>query len=207
MSAEVSTGRAEPAPVHAAIEVLLRMPGLLILGAVIGLTWSAALRAYMVSLAGHASAFSWWGTFGSILFPGALSGALLALAWRRGWQARPSTWFAFAPTPLALVPLLEPGALAALVTTAFGGAAGVVATGLIGGFALGARGALWMRTVCAAVWIALITGFALTPTLVGGLPSTSPESMWLAVLVVGLMAAFSLACAAPFLAKGRDTPG
>ncbi len=184
------------------IGILTRDAGLVVVGALLGLTWAAALRAYMVALAGPISEFSWWGTFGAILLPGAVSGALLAIAWRRGLQGRPSAWFALAPTPLALVPLLEPGALIALVTSGLGGgAAGVVIAGLTGGFALGQRGRLWVRIVCGALWVALLVGFSMTPALVAGMPVTTPEGAWLTVLVTGLMALLSIACVAPFLAR------
>ncbi|MGH1525969.1 hypothetical protein ACRAWC_18695 [Leifsonia sp. L25] len=49
-------------------------------GAVCGLAWACALRAYMAELAGFGSTFSWLGTFFAILTPGALVGAALALA-------------------------------------------------------------------------------------------------------------------------------
>ncbi|WP_127818800.1 hypothetical protein [Microbacterium sp. CPCC 204701] len=176
--------------------------GLAAVGALGGLTWAAALRAYMVELAGPSSAFSWWGTFGAILLPGALSGALLAVAWRRGLDGRPSAWFALAPTPLAIAPLLEPGALIALLTTGLGGGAvGVVVIGLLGGVAAGQRGPVWLRIVLGALWVALIVGIALTPALIARHPPSTPRGAWLLILAVGLVMVLSLACIAPFLRR------
>src|SRR5688572_3041536 len=64
------------------------------LGALCGVAWAAALRAYMIELAGAESAFDWWGTVGAILVPGAVVGALLGWAedirrrgGRPGWRS------------------------------------------------------------------------------------------------------------------------
>jgi hypothetical protein len=48
------------------------------LGSLLGLTWSASLRGWMVDVAGDESAFTWTGTFLCLLLPGALVGGLLA---------------------------------------------------------------------------------------------------------------------------------
>lgn len=53
------------------------------LGALIGLTWAAALRAYMAEIVGYSSEFHWLGTFVGILLPGVITGA--ALGGRRQW--------------------------------------------------------------------------------------------------------------------------
>jgi len=205
MTTRSSATRIRRASANGVIGVLAHGAGFVCIGAIAGLTWAAALRAYMVALAGPISAFSWWGTFGAILAPGAVSGALLALAWLRARAGRPSMWFAFAPAPMVLVPLLEPGALGALLTSGLGGgAAGVVATVLIGGVTLGQRGHLWVRVAFGAVWCALLAGFAMTPALVAGLPLTSPEGAWLTVLVTGLLILLSVACVAPFLRRDRE---
>lgn len=43
------------------------MPRFLAWGSLLGLTWSAALRGYMVELAGRDSQVGWVGTFGLVL--------------------------------------------------------------------------------------------------------------------------------------------
>jgi len=187
------------------VDVLLTAWGAVIVGAVAGLTWAAALRAYMVGIAGHLSNFSWWGTFGAIVIPGGIAGALIAVAWWRSVGGRASAWFAFAPAPFAIAPFLEPGALWVFLTTGLGGGAiAVPATGLLGGFAAGQRGPLWVRALCGVLWAAMAVGFALTPALVGGLPPSNPRGAWLIVLVVGLMVVLSLACIAPFRRREAD---
>jgi hypothetical protein len=184
-----------------AIGWVLGGAGTVVLGALAGVTWAAALRAYMVELAGWNSQFTWWGTFGAILAPGALAGALLALGWQRARNGRASVWFALAVAPLAVVPLLQPGALVTLFTTGIGGGAvGVVLIALMGGFALGQRGPVWLRTVLGVLWAAGIAGFAVTPAVIPGLPIVTPQGAWLVVLVTGLMVLLGVACAAPFLA-------
>jgi hypothetical protein len=156
----------------------------------------------MVELAQWNSHFTWWGTFGAILAPGALAGAVLALGWRRARRGRASAWFALAVAPLAVVPLLQPGALANLFSTGIGGGAvGVVAIALMGGFALGQRGPVWLRAVLGALWVAGIAGFAATPAIIPGMPITTPQGAWLVVLVIGLMVLLGVACTAPFLAR------
>ncbi|WP_052226454.1 hypothetical protein [Microbacterium mangrovi] len=188
---------------NGAIGWVLGGTGGIVLGALAGLTWAAALRAYMVEIAAFDSQFTWWGTFGAILAPGALSGALLALGWQRARSGRASAWFAFAVAPLAVVPLLRPGALVTMFTTGLGGGAvGVVAIALLGGFALGQRGPVWLRIVLGALWLAGLAGLAATPAIIPGLPITTPRGAWVVALVTGLMLLLSIACAAPFLARG-----
>ena len=78
----------------------------ILVGAVAGLAWSAALRGYMMQLAGPASVFTFGGTFGIILPAGTSVGALL------GWaefqrRAGHQHWLLIAaPLLLAVLPCL-----------------------------------------------------------------------------------------------------
>jgi hypothetical protein len=176
----------------------------ILLGALAGLTWAAALRAFMIELAGI-STFTWWGTFGAILLPAGIVGALLAWGYRRRHAGTASLLFLLAPLLLAIIPLAEPGAFERLFTSALGGGAlGVTAALISGGFALSGRGPLWARIVVGAVAAALLVGFALTGMLVIGddLSLGTPRGAWLAVLSVGLILIGMLATAA---AVQRDT--
>jgi hypothetical protein len=85
-------------------------------GMVCGLAWAASLRAYMVELSGLESIFTWSGTFGAILLPGALAGGLLGWAehLRRTGPPRGWRWLALAPLTLAVGPMLLPGAVIVL---------------------------------------------------------------------------------------------
>lgn len=87
----------------------------------------------MSELAGSSSSgIHWFGTFGAVLLPGLITGALLGWAehLRRqggvsGWR-----WLAFAPLTFAIAPMLEPGALTAFLTMGLGG--GAVGVALLG---------------------------------------------------------------------------
>lgn len=119
-----------------------RNAALIAVGTTCGIAWAAGCRGYMVELAGPAATVGWWGTFGAILFPGAIVGGLLGWAealrragGRRGWR-----WLALAPLAFAIAPQLMPGAIAALLTEGLGGAAIAVALmGIGGGYALSRR--------------------------------------------------------------------
>ncbi|WP_251039293.1 hypothetical protein [Arthrobacter sp. ISL-72] len=171
-------------------------------GVICGIAWAAGFRGYMVELAGPASAFSWWGTFGAILVPGAVAGGLLGWAealrragGRRGWR-----WLALAPLAFAIAPLLMPGAVEALLTQGLGGGAIAVALmGLGGGYALSGRGPLWARLVCGLVSAALTALLALTGPGIAGpaLALTEPRGAWVGVLGASFVIVLALASSIP----------
>lgn len=172
------------------------------LGALCGLAWAAGFRAYMVELAGAASAFSWWGTFGALLLPGALVGGLLGWAevmrrdgGRRGWR-----WLALAPLAFAIAPLLGPGAIVVLLTQGLGGGAVAVALiGLGGGYAVSRRGPGWARILCGVVSAALAIALVLATPAIGGsrLALTEPRGAWVGVLAFSFLILLALASAIP----------
>lgn len=175
---------------------------LIVVGAVCGLAWAAALRAWMSELAGGASDVGWFGTFGAILAPGLLAGALLGWAehLRRRGGASGWRWLALAPLASAIAPMLEPGALIALLTTGIGGGAvGVALSALAGGYALSGRGPWWGRAVCALVTLAFVVGIVITSGAVGGarLAITEPRGAWVAILGASLMIVLAIASAIP----------
>jgi hypothetical protein len=114
---------AAPAPTHR----WWRVPGgsLIAIGATRGVAWTAGFRTYMVELVGTDSAFTWDGTVGAILLPGAVVGGLLGWAesLRRNGGDKRRRWLALSPLVLAVAPLLRPGAVVELFTTGNGGAA------------------------------------------------------------------------------------
>lgn len=177
------------------------MARLLLFGILAGTTWAAAFRAYMVELAGAESRVDWLGTFLLVLVPGAAVGALLGVAehmrrtgGRTGWR-----WLAAAPLLLAVAALLPPGAFIRLVTTGIGGGAiGVVAVGMLGGYAVSGRGPLWARVVCGALALLLGGATVASGALINpGLSAASARGAWVLVLVAGLLALLVLACAIP----------
>ena len=172
------------------------------IGAVCGLAWAAGFRAYMVELAGSASSFEWWGTFGAILLPGAVVGALLgwAEAVRSRGGARGWRWLALAPLAFAIAPMLMPGALIAFLTQGLGGGAVAVALmGIGGGYALSRRGPLWARILCGILSLALLAALAVTGSAIGGpdLALTTPRGAWVAILATSFIVVLALASSIP----------
>ncbi|WP_426225165.1 hypothetical protein [Pseudarthrobacter sp. DSP2-3-2b1] len=175
---------------------------LIAIGAVGGLAWAAGFRAYMVELAGPASTFGWWGTFGAVLVPGAVVGGLLAWAealrhdgGRQHWR-----WLALAPLVFAIAPMLMPGAVTALLTEGLGG--GAIAVALIaigGGFGLSRRGPLWARLLCGLASAALAAGVVLAgPGIAGArLALTEPRGAWVALLAATFLVVLALASSIP----------
>jgi hypothetical protein len=156
----------------------------------------------MVELVGPESTFTWWGTFGAILLPGAVAGGLLGWAealrragGRRGWR-----WLALAPLAFAVAPLFMPGAIAGLLTEGLGGGAIAVSlTGIGGGYALSRRGPLWARLACGLVSAALAVALALTGPGIAGprLAITEPRGAWFAVLAASFIVVLALAASIP----------
>ena len=191
-----------------AIPALHRTAPLVLVGITCGIAWAAGFRGYMVELAGPASTFGWWGTFGAILLPGAAVGGLLGWAealrragGRRGWR-----WLALAPLAFAIAPMLMPGAVAALLTQGLGGGAIAVALMAIGGgYALSGRGPLWARIACGLVSAALAAALALAGPGIAGpvLAITEPRGAWVAVLGASFIAVLALASSIPHRPAGH----
>lgn len=176
--------------------------GLIATGTICGIAWAAGFRAYMVELAGPASTFGWWGTFGAILLPGAVTGGLLGWAealrrtgGRRGWR-----WLALAPLTLAVAPMLMPGAVADLLTQGLGG--GAIAVALMafgGGYAISGRGPLWGRVACGVPSTALLAALAVAGPGIAGpaIALTEPRGVWVAVLATSFVVVLALAASIP----------
>ncbi len=172
------------------------------IGILCGAAWAAALRAYMIELAGAASAFDWWGTLGAILVPGAIVGGLLGWAdairrhgGRRGWR-----WLALSPLLFAIAPMLLPGALVDFLTQGLGGDAVAVALmGIAGGYALSRRGPSIARIVCGILSAFVLVALAIASPFIGGprLALTEPRGVWLFVLASSLGALLILAASIP----------
>lgn len=163
--------------------------GLAAFGALLGLAWAAGFRSYMwhISAVPHVD---WVGTFGAIVLPGVIVGALLGLAegYRREGRRR-LRWFALAPVAFAVAPMLLPGALSAFLTTGEGGGAlGVAIFAILGGYALGA-GRRWARIVTGILAVILLVGMTATVPLIGGrsLAFTTARGAWIAVLVASFL--------------------
>ena len=172
-------------------------------GAVCGLAWACALRAYMQQLAGFSSRFEWVGTFFAVLLPGLLVGAVLGGASALSSDRRALLrWSAASPFLFAVFVFVLPGALITFLTTGLGGGAvGVPLAAVAGGYALGGH-RLWLRIVAAVSSAVLLAGIILTVPLVGGLSLTEPQGAWAALLVGSLLVVAMLAASIPFARQG-----
>jgi hypothetical protein len=183
---------------------------LVALGALLGLAWSAAMRGYMVELAGRDSCFDWVGTFVLILLPGVVIGA--GLGWaefarrtggRAGWR-----WLAVLPALFGITALLAPGAFLRFVTTGIGGGAVAVSlTAILGGYAISRRGPLAGRIAAGVVGLtmlasAVVSGWLANPDLV----PTEPRGAWVIVLALSLMLVLVLASSIPHRPVARSVP-
>ncbi|WP_162564431.1 MULTISPECIES: hypothetical protein [Microbacterium] len=172
-------------------------------GAVGGLAWTAALRAYMSEISGLASTVDWAGTFLGILLPGLIVGACLGSAASMPMSTDHRTtlrWLAVSPLLLAIAPLLMPSALIDLLTQGLGsGAIGVVLGGIAGGYAIGGEGAA-ARASAGVVSLLVTMGIASSVPLIGGadLSITTARGAWIAVLAASLMVSLCIACSLPF---------
>lgn len=178
-------------------------------GGVAGLAWAAGLRGFMVEVAGAETTVGWLATFGGILLPGAVTGALLGRAehLRRSGDDRFRRLLAAAP--LAFV-VANPYAFVTVVTEGgIGGAAlAVPLFGIAGGYALAGRGRRAGRVAAGVVasigilgWIA---GAAVIGDRVPHLALGTPRGAWVAVLYTASMAVLAMACAIPH--RAADGP-
>lgn len=171
-------------------------------GAVCGLAWAAALRAFMWEVAGVDAGVDWAGTIVWVLLPGAIIGALMAWAEHRRWTGSLShaRWFIWSPMLFAAVLLQKPLDLLAGFEGGVGlGAVAVPAICMLGGYALAGQGPLWGRGLCGILTLSAVPIWALTATKVGGGPMSlgDPHGLWAAILYWGLLATFSMAAAIP----------
>ena len=165
-------------------------------GAVIGLTWAAALRGWMIHVAGDETGFNWFGTFALVLVPGLLVGALIGLAeHRRRTGGSRSLWLTLSPC-LFLAALADPTIFRQLITQGIGGGAiGVVLFGLAGGYALSGRGRAWWRRTCGA--FAVFGVLFITVIASDNAPLETAHGLWVGKYAGSLLALLCLACAIP----------
>ena len=170
-----------------------------VVGAVVGLTWAASLRGWMVELARPDSQFGWM-TFAFVIAPGVAVGALFGLAaHRRLHRTRTDRWLALAPVLFATA-LFDPEIFRALVTTGLGGGSlMVVATALAGGFVLGRPRWSVARVACALVLASGLLVLGLMGGMVG--PLSTARVAWVCLLGFSLMVVLCAAAALPYPAR------
>jgi len=178
-----------------------RLSTFLLVGAVCGLAWATGLRGFMAQIAGSESGVDWLGTFGWILLPGVLVGALFGWAehlrragGRRGWR-----WLALAP--LLFSSVLVPGLWD--ISSMFqggvgGGAIGVPVLGMLGGYALSGRGPVLGRLISGLLALSSIPVWALVASSINpGLALDTPRGAWVALYYYSFLAVLVIACAIP----------
>jgi hypothetical protein len=150
----------------------------------------------MIQMAGDESQLHWYGTFGLVLAPGLVVGALIGLAeHRRRSGGSRSPWLTLSPC-LFLAALADPAIFKALITNGFGGGAiGVVLFGLAGGYALSGRGRAWWRRTCGTF---AVLGVLLMLVMASDTaPLETARGTWVGLYAASLLAVLCLACAIP----------
>lgn len=179
----------------------------IVTGAFLGFAWGASLRAWMslfALLQGDRPHYSWSGTFGGILLPVTLMGAILGGAvyaakasQRKHWQ-----WSLISPLMLVLIPaLVLSDFIQSLVTTGLGGGTIFVALiGMIGGYALSGLGPRWLRWLAGAVSFLAIFATGIAFFALNGFPAVkfSANNAFLGLLFVTLMILLVAGVSAPF---------
>ncbi|WP_299305390.1 hypothetical protein [uncultured Brachybacterium sp.] len=168
-------------------------------GAAAGFAWAGSLRGFMAEIVGDGSNASWLGTFGWVLLPGTLAGALLGWAERERRRGRPHRVLVW--SPLLFGAVLLPGLtdLGALLEDGIGGGAIAVPIMLVvGAFALAAC-QVWVRLVCTIVFVAALSVWSITATAVGGaeFAVNTPYGAWATILYFGLLVTGALATSLP----------
>ncbi len=175
-------------------------------GAFLGLTWAAALRAWMVLLAlefGDWPRFTWVNTFVVILLSAVLMGGILGAAQyaRQTGGSKRWRWAALAPLIMVIYPLLfMEGFIQTLLETGEGGGAiSVALAGIFGGYALAGR-RRWLRLVATLLFLATTLGTVFALHLSGifkGLTPTASQT-FSALYFTLLMLLLALGASIPF---------
>jgi hypothetical protein len=173
-----------------------------VVGALCGVAWACALRAFMWEVAGINAGVEWAGTFVWVLLPGAVIGALLGWAEyrRRSGRVPHRGWVVWCPMLFTAVLFQNPRDL----MDGFEGGIGLAAVAvpaicMAGGYGLSGRGPRWLRAIGLLVLVATVPAWGLTANDVGG-PSMelgNPHGAWAALLYWALLATFSLAASIP----------
>jgi hypothetical protein len=176
--------------------------GRMAVGTFLGLVWGASLRAWMVLLAlqgGGQPHFTWSGTFGGILLPAALMGAVLGGASHVEASAHSRWWTILSPLLLMVGPLVfTKNFIPTLLTTGLGsGVIGVALIGLLGGYALSPFGAQWTRWL-SGLFVFLLLAAALVYGIYVAIVKGSSSEAFNVLLFVLLMVLLIAGVSTPF---------
>jgi hypothetical protein len=172
----------------------------ILIGAVLGITWASSLRAFMQQVAGPDSEFTFAGTFGIIIPAGAATGALLGWAEYQRRAGRQHRLLIAAPLLIGVAPLVQPGAIAALLTTGDGLAPlGLALLAMVGGYAVSGRGPRWARIAAGLVALADVLAVWAAPKPFPDLAITTAQGAWFDTLASSLYMCLALAASIPML--------
>ncbi|MBS1697693.1 MAG: hypothetical protein JST25_04735 [Actinobacteria bacterium] len=146
-------------------------PAAIVVGAVGGLAWAASMRGMMAQLAGFESDFHWLGTFGFILVPGTIMGALFGWAFARriAGRRRGAAWLTLAPLAMAADPATLP---------LLGAWIGV-------GFLFSGRGRRWVRLLTGIASLVLLGAVPIAAAVTVGV--STPFHAWLTIQLGALL--------------------
>lgn len=182
------------------------------LGALGGLAWACSLRSFMTAVAGSGSEVTWAGTFGYILLPGAVIGALLGWAEFSRRTGGGSARHRLACAPLLFAAVLVPGLFhpgSFLAGGIGGGALGVPVIAMLGGFAISGRGPGWGRALAGLLFTTGFVVWLITAVPVGGdsFALDTAHGLWVSVLFESLLVTFAVAASAPHGPARHPPPG
>jgi hypothetical protein len=162
----------------------------ILVGAVVGLTWAASLRGFMMVLAGPASTFTYSGTFGIIIPTGTIVGALLGWAEYQRRNGHQHGLLIAAPLLIGIIPNLA-------ATGLDNGPIGLALVAMAGGYAISGRGPLWTRIVAGTVNLSGVAVTFIASKPFPDLSYTTPRGAWFDTLASSLGLTLALACSIP----------
>jgi hypothetical protein len=177
-----------------------------LVGGFLGPAWGASLRAWMALLAlemGDSPRLTWAGTFGAVLLPTTLVGALLGAAAHEAETSDRKRWRWAVLSPLLLVVgpvIVTEDFFSTLITTGIGGGAiGVALIGALGGYATSGFGARWTRWVSGTLAVCLTIATVYPIYFSNREPASTPDAnkVFGSLLFVMLMVLFVAGVGAP----------
>jgi hypothetical protein len=181
-------------------------------GAFLGLAWGAALRAWMVTLAlefGETPSYSWLGTFGLILLPAAMVGAILggAVHIAHTTDSKRWRWALLAPWLLVIpTAITTENFFTIVLTTGIGGAGIAVALiAMLGGYAQSGFGPRWLRWLAGVVVALLLIAPAVAVAALV-LSTPTPSQPFVALLFILLMVLLVAGMGTPAHYARNQTP-
>jgi hypothetical protein len=182
-----------------------------VIGAFLGLAWGATLRAWMAALAlemSSPSKYSWLGTFGGILLPAAMVGAMVGAATHVAYTTRSTRWRWALLSPWLLVittALVTENFLGILLTIGMGsGGIAVALIGTLGGYAFSRFGPRWTRWLAGGI-VTLFLGAPAVFAISAITGVSSADQLFVALSFIVLMVLLVAGMSTPARCASRQT--